>query len=55
MVGLKCTDCDGKGYTVSTRLVDGRLEPVKIWCETCEGTGRITYKGDRTGIAWEGE
>jgi len=55
MNGIKCDVCKGKGYILSTRIVGGALEPIKIWCEKCKGTGHVKYEGDRTGIEWEGE
>jgi DnaJ-class molecular chaperone len=52
---MNCPDCEGKGYNVKGYVEDFVLEPVKVWCETCKGTGKVDYNGDRTGVEWEGE
>ena len=51
-----CTKCEGKGYTLETATFGGELKVKKIWCEFCEGTGRVKLPPDnREGIEWEGE
>jgi len=55
MAGIKCPDCNGKGYKETTFVVDERAENIKVWCETGKGTGQMKYEGRRTGIAWERE
>jgi len=54
---MKCKECGGKGYIGGMFLKIGSPLPifVKVWCETCKGTGQIKWKGRRDGVAWEQE
>jgi len=51
---MKCPDCEN-GYNLKTYTLGGEIVTVKIWCETCKGTGHIKYEGERDDIAFGGE
>lgn len=52
---MKCSDCDGKGYNEQNFKEGYLIVTVKVWCETCKGTGKVKYEGDRKGVEWERE
>lgn len=49
---MDCPDCEG-GYNRITVIKGGELKSVKEWCETCKGSGQVSYEGDRNGTEWE--
>ena len=52
---MECPICLGKGYNKKTITEGGELQVIKVWCEKCEGSGKIPFEGDRDNINWEGE
>ena len=55
--GVACEECDGQGYIEGVYLtpITKTLVTIKEWCEECGGSGVKQYKGNRDGVAWEGE
>jgi len=35
-----CDECSGKGYTVSTKTINGNLSSIRMNCTPCRGTGK---------------
>jgi len=53
--GIKCPDCEGMGYNVIARP-DGRgLMALKVFCETCQGSGEQRAPDERRELYWERE
>lgn len=40
----QCQACNGYGYILAVRLIDGRRQTVKQQCAACNGTGRCGWR-----------
>ena len=52
---MRCDKCKGKGYTLFAYFDGEDVKTIKKWCEECQGSGVLRFKGDRSGIEWERE